>query len=78
MKNLKIPNCGEVLKQRRKELGLKQKEVAERARIPLRQYQKYEGELNMMTASFVFACRVIEALEMDIADFFHENAGEED
>ncbi len=51
---------------------LTQKQVAERAKITLQQYQKFEsGARNIMTSSFRIACRVIEALGMNISDFFH-------
>jgi transcriptional regulator with XRE-family HTH domain len=51
---------------------LTQKQVAERAKITLQQYQKFEsGARNIMTSSFRIACRVIEALELDITRFFH-------
>ena len=51
---------------------LTQKQVAERAKITLQQYQKFEsGARNIMTSSFRIACRVIEALELDITAFFH-------
>jgi transcriptional regulator with XRE-family HTH domain len=51
---------------------LTQKQVAERAKITLQQYQKFEsGARSIMTSSFRIACRVIEALELDITRFFH-------
>jgi transcriptional regulator with XRE-family HTH domain len=52
--------------------GMTQKQVAENAKITLQQYQKFEsGARNIMTCSFRIACRVIEALEMNISDFYH-------
>lgn len=49
-----------------------QKQVAEKAKITLQQYQKFEsGARNIMTCSFRIACRVIEALGMNISDFYH-------
>lgn len=61
-----------VLRERRDILGLTQQQVANKAQIKIQQYQKFEsGERNIMTASFRIACRVIEALGMDIKDFFH-------
>lgn len=61
-----------VLREKRVVLGLTQKQVAERAKIPLQSYQRFEsGERNIKTASFQMACRVIEALEMNISDFYH-------
>ena len=51
---------------------LKEKRVADKAKITLQQYQKFEsGARNIMTSSFQLACRVIEALGMNISDFYH-------
>lgn len=62
----------EILKEKRKVLRMTQKEVADKAKISLQQYQKFEnGERNIRTASFQLACRVIEALDMNVSDFFH-------
>ena len=61
-----------VLREKRVVLGLTQQQVADRAGIVLQQYQKFEGgERDIMTSSFRTACKVIEALEMDITDFYH-------
>ena len=61
-----------ILREKRVILGLTQKQVAERAKVVLQQYQKFEsGERNIMTCSFQLACRIIEALEMNISDFYH-------
>ncbi|MEA4950221.1 MAG: helix-turn-helix transcriptional regulator [Petrimonas sp.] len=61
-----------ILHERRVILGLTQKQVAEKANIPLQSYQRFEsGARNIKTASFQIACRVIEALEMNISDYFH-------
>ena len=52
--------------------GMTQKQVAEKAKITLQQYQKFEsGERNLRTASFDVACRVLEALNLDIVKYFH-------
>ena len=65
-------NNGSILHEKRLGRGLAQKQVAERAKITLLQYQKFEsGERNIMTCSFQMACRVIEALGMNISDFYH-------
>ena len=65
-------NHGGVLHERRVILGLTQKQVAEKAKIPLQSYQRFESAArNLRTASFQIACRVIEALEMNISDYFH-------
>lgn len=61
-----------ILRERRIILGLTQKQVAERAKITFQSYQRFEsGERNIRTASFQLACRVIEALQMDISAFYH-------
>lgn len=61
-----------LLQKRRKEIGLTQQEVADRAGIRIQQYQKFEsGERSIMTCSFKIACQVIDALQMDIANFYH-------
>lgn len=61
-----------ILREHRIILGLTQQQVADKAKIKIQQYQKFEsGERNIMTCSFQIACRVIEALEMDISKFYH-------
>ena len=61
-----------VLREKRVVLGMTQQQVADKAGIILQQYQKFEsGERDIMTSSFRTACKVIEALEMDITDFYH-------
>ena len=67
------PHTHGILRERREVLGMTQKQVAEKANIPLQSYQRFEsGERNIKTASFQMACRVIEALEMNISDFYHD------
>lgn len=67
-----IPTSGGMLKEHRVRLGLTQKQVAEKAKIPFQSYQRFEsGERNITTASFQMACRVLEALEMNISAFYH-------
>ena len=62
-----------LLREKRVILGLTQQEVADKANIKLQQYQKLEsGERNIRRASFDLACRVIEALGMNVSDFYHE------
>ena len=63
---------GAMLRERRMILGLTQQAVANRAKIPLQSYQQFEsGKRNINRASFSIACRVLEALEMNISDFYH-------
>ena len=67
-----IPTAAAVLSEKRQILRLTQQEVADRAKITLRQYQRLEsGERNILTSSFGLACRVIEALDMDASKFYH-------
>ena len=67
---------GSVLREKRLDLRLTQKQVAERSGIPYQSYQKFEsGERNIMTCSFQIACRVVEALQMDITKFYHGEYG---
>ena len=57
---------------KRQMLRLTQQEIADRAKITLRQYQRLEsGERSILTCSFGVACRVIEALDMDVSKFYH-------
>lgn len=65
-------NQHSVLKEKRQILRMTQQEVADKAKISLQQYQKFEsGQRNINTASFQLACRVIEALDMNVSDFYH-------
>ena len=61
-----------LLKEQRVVNGLTQQQVADKAGILIQHYQKFEsGERNLRTASFDVACRVLEALDLDIVKFFH-------
>ena len=61
-----------VLQERRLVMELTQKQIAERAGIPLSTYKKFEsGERNIRTAAFEVTCRVLNALELDIEGFYH-------
>ena len=63
---------GEILREQRVTQNLTQQQVASKAKITLQQYQKFENSSrNIRTASFQLACRVLEALNMDITAFFH-------
>lgn len=65
-------STGELLRHRRIMLAHTQQQVADWANISLRQYQEFEsGERDVFNASFDIACRVIEALDMDISNFYH-------
>ena len=61
-----------ILRRKRIELGLTQQQIADRAGILVRQYQKFEGgERDIMNASFDLACKVIEAVGMNPDEFYH-------
>ena len=61
-----------ILRDYREKLGLTQQQVADRAKIQLRQYQRFEaGERNLSSSSFNIACRVIEALGLNITKYYH-------
>jgi len=57
---------GIVLKKRRKQLGLTLQDVADKAGIDIKQYQRFEsGDRELASASFITTVQVIKALEMD-------------
>lgn len=63
---------GGILREKRVVQKLTQQQVADKAKISLRQYQRFENnEKNICSASFNTACKVIEALGMDITKFYH-------
>ena len=60
-----------ILRNRRMDLAKTQKQIAEAAQIPLQSYQRFEsGERKIRSASFDIACRVIDALRIDIERFY--------
>jgi len=60
----------DILKDFREKQGLTQQQVADKARIQLRQYQRFEsGERQLSSSSFRIACAVLKALNLDIAKF---------
>jgi transcriptional regulator with XRE-family HTH domain len=62
-----------VLRNRRVELGLTQKEVADKAKIQLRQYQRVEsGERNIRSASARMVLAICAVLKINPYDFFPE------
>ena len=59
-----------VLKKQRNQLGLTQQEVAEKAGINIKQYQRFEtGERELTDASFMTTYQVLKALEMDATKY---------
>ena len=59
-----------MLKKRRQKLGLTQQEVADRAAIQIKQYQRFEGgDRELAEANFMTVYKVIRALEMDVEKY---------
>jgi transcriptional regulator with XRE-family HTH domain len=59
-----------ILQDARGKLGLTQQQVANKARVQLRQYQKFEnGERNLSSSYFDIARRVLNALDLDLSAF---------
>ena len=59
-----------ILLEARKKLGLTQTQVAEKAYITLRQYQKFEGgERKLSSSSFWMASKILQVLELDVTTF---------
>lgn len=70
MPNQTVRQEKDILLETRKKLGLTQQQVADKAKIVLRQYQKFEsGERKLSSSSFWIASKVIQALELDITTF---------
>ena len=60
----------DVLRDARENLGLSAAQIAKKANVSLRQYQRFEsGERSLSASSFMIARRILEALELDIASF---------
>jgi transcriptional regulator with XRE-family HTH domain len=60
-----------IIKNAREKLGMTQQQVADKAGINLRQYQRFEGgERNLTSSSFNIGCSVLEALKIDIVAFW--------
>ncbi|MCL2517307.1 MAG: helix-turn-helix domain-containing protein [Oscillospiraceae bacterium] len=59
-----------ILLEARKKLGLTQTQVAEKAQIILRQYQKFEnGERKLSSSSFWMASKILQVLQLDVTTF---------
>jgi transcriptional regulator with XRE-family HTH domain len=64
---------GAILRAARDRLGFTQQQVADKAQIQLRQYQRFEsGERKLSTSSFYIACNVLNALGLDVTAFARE------
>ena len=65
-------DTGSMLREWRVVNGLTQQQVAEKAGITQQQYQRFEsGTRDLRRCSFEVACKVLEALQMDIVKFYH-------
>ncbi len=74
MKNNDNTNRNKILKIFRTCKQLTQQQVADKANINYRQYQKFEsGERDVMNGSFKLVCRLLNALEIDINKFYQGN-----
>ena len=70
-----IINSGEQLRERRKEKGLTQTQVANQAQTKLRQYQRFESqERELISCSALIYLRICKALDFDP---FHFLVGQE-
>lgn len=73
MEFLEIPTDAAILSIRRKQLGLTQQEVADRAEIKLRQYQRFESnERSLSDSSLRIALNICDALELDPHRFVYK------
>ena len=64
----------EILRNRRKELGLTQMEAAVRAGLVLQQYQRFEyGHQKLSSAKMIIALRICTALELDPYSFVNDS-----
>ena len=59
-----------VLKKHRQKLGLTLQQVADKAEIQIKQYQRFEaGDRDLSDAGFITAYKVFKALEMDLEKY---------
>lgn len=59
-----------ILRDARGKTGMTQQQVADRANIQLRQYQRFEsGERELSSSSFNIARNVLQALDLDMTSF---------
>ena len=60
------------IRERRCALGMTQKQMAEKAGVSQQLYQYFEsGKRSLMSSSFKTTCKILEALEYDIVEFYH-------
>ena len=66
------PENGSILRESSVILGITQQLVADKAGIKPQHCQAFEGgQRNLLTASFKVACSVLEVLDLDIAEYYH-------
>lgn len=62
-----------ILRRRREELGMTQQQVADKAHVQLRQYQRFEnGERELYSSSMRIGVSICHALELDPRRFIAE------
>ncbi len=68
-----IESSGHILKNRREELRMTQQQVADKAHIQLRQYQRFEnGERELCSSSMRIGVSICHALKLDPRRFVGE------
>ena len=71
MKESMKPENSVWMETKRRAMGLKQKQMAEKAGISQQLYQYFEsGKRSLKTCSFNTTCRVVAAFDYDIGEFF--------
>lgn len=62
-----------IFKKLRREKKLTLKQVAALAGLRYQQYQRIEsGERSLESASFIVACKILEAFDLDITEYYHQ------
>jgi len=62
-----------LFKKLRREKKLTLKQVAELSGLRYQQYQRIEsGERDLESASFIVACKILEAFDLDITEYYHQ------
>jgi transcriptional regulator with XRE-family HTH domain len=65
-----------ILRERRLAKNLTQQQVADLARVQLRQYQRLEsGERSILSASWNISSSILRALDIELDDFFERFPG---
>lgn len=73
--NNKTEREAKILRNRRKELGMSQMDVAINSGIQIRQYQRFEyGDRILSNSSMMLGLRICAVLELDPYEFVFENS----